>query len=558
MTIRRVNATGCLAVLIVFSLVGEDNLSAVEPAAKLPFTVSKETTRITAPLRKDGYVDYLAAINALSSRGVTAENNAFVPLYQLVYSDVREVTEQGSPAHAWFYQELGIAPLKEEGVRFRDMYWYTNQAVGRKEKLELDKKTGSYDLPPRLNLIANSIEKRLEEQLEEVLRRPWTRREFPLLASWLGVNKQVLQRVRQATQRPRFYCPLVGSEDDSFSVMNSAFAGISEMRWLAKAASARVTLQLGEGQIDEAILDSLACHRLGRLVSQTPMTISVMIGNQIDAMACQADMLIAHHEKLSLEQISTWRQQLRRLPPLPKMVDRLEVSERYAFLDGALSVAQYGPIAIDSLLAGSGGVKERLNNNPLYRTLLAQFNRVVDWDEVMREGNQRYDQLVAAGRKPTCQERLQAIDEWNERFTTLKKSKLKLDAASIQAAQDDKQRQAAVTQLITDTLARLFLSSSTSRVIANDDLALMKNYLVGLSLSLAHYRLERGSYPERLSELVPRYIGQVPDDFFVGKPLRYERKGEGYLLYSLGPNRTDEQGKPFSDIVFRVPLPSLE
>ncbi|MFP6600890.1 MAG: hypothetical protein VB862_00040, partial [Pirellulaceae bacterium] len=78
MTSRRFIATGCLAVLVGFGLVAEDNLPAVEPIAKLPFTVSKETTRITSPLRKDGYVDYLAAINVLSSRGVTPENNVFV------------------------------------------------------------------------------------------------------------------------------------------------------------------------------------------------------------------------------------------------------------------------------------------------------------------------------------------------------------------------------------------------------------------------------------------------------------------------------------------------
>ncbi len=96
------------------------------------------------------------------------------------------------------------------------------------------------------------------------------------------------------------------------------------------------------------------------------------------------------------------------------------------------------------------------------------------------------------------------------------------------------------------------------RRLDNDDSALMKNYLVGLSLSLAHYRLENGGYPENLSQLSPRYIGKVPDDFFVGQPLRYERKETGYLLYSQGPNRKDDSGRPHSDIVFQVPLPALD
>ena len=42
-------------------------------------TISKETTYITGPLRKDGYVDYVAALNQRFRAGVTPENNAAVP-----------------------------------------------------------------------------------------------------------------------------------------------------------------------------------------------------------------------------------------------------------------------------------------------------------------------------------------------------------------------------------------------------------------------------------------------------------------------------------------------
>ncbi len=45
-------------------------------------TVSDETTRITRPLRKDGYVNYLAALNARAAEGVTPENNAAVLFWQ--------------------------------------------------------------------------------------------------------------------------------------------------------------------------------------------------------------------------------------------------------------------------------------------------------------------------------------------------------------------------------------------------------------------------------------------------------------------------------------------
>jgi hypothetical protein len=44
--------------------------------AKLPFTISKETTYFTEPLDEAGYVDYLGALNKLCHEGVMPENNA--------------------------------------------------------------------------------------------------------------------------------------------------------------------------------------------------------------------------------------------------------------------------------------------------------------------------------------------------------------------------------------------------------------------------------------------------------------------------------------------------
>src|SRR5713101_3375645 len=46
------------------------------------FTISKETTYVTGPLDKDGYIDYAAALNERLGKGVTPENNANVPIWK--------------------------------------------------------------------------------------------------------------------------------------------------------------------------------------------------------------------------------------------------------------------------------------------------------------------------------------------------------------------------------------------------------------------------------------------------------------------------------------------
>ena len=47
------------------------------------FTLGKDTTVITEPLHPDGTVNYIPALNALLSQGVTNDNNAALLLLQI-------------------------------------------------------------------------------------------------------------------------------------------------------------------------------------------------------------------------------------------------------------------------------------------------------------------------------------------------------------------------------------------------------------------------------------------------------------------------------------------
>jgi len=42
---------------------------------------------------------------------------------------------------------------------------------------------------------------------------------------------------------------------------------------------------------------------------------------------------------------------------------------------------------------------------------------------------------------------------------------------------------------------------------------------------------------------VPHYLPEVPQDPFDGRQLRYRRLEPGFLVYSIGPDETDDGGK---------------
>ncbi len=61
-----------------------------------------------------------------------------------------------------------------------------------------------------------------------------------------------------------------------------------------------------------------------------------------------------------------------------------------------------------------------------------------------------------------------------------------------------------------------------------------------LVLALELYARAKGAYPEKLGVLVPEYIEALPRDPFSGQDFGYMRRGDLYVLYSVGPNLKDD------------------
>lgn len=62
-------------------------------------------------------------------------------------------------------------------------------------------------------------------------------------------------------------------------------------------------------------------------------------------------------------------------------------------------------------------------------------------------------------------------------------------------------------------------------------------------LALRRWRLEKGKYPESLSELVAGgYLKALPQDPYSDGPLVYRREGDDFILYSVSGNFADDGG----------------
>jgi hypothetical protein len=62
-------------------------------------------------------------------------------------------------------------------------------------------------------------------------------------------------------------------------------------------------------------------------------------------------------------------------------------------------------------------------------------------------------------------------------------------------------------------------------------------------LAVERFRLIKKTWPAKLEELRPLLLKHLPLDPFDGRPLRYVRVGDGVIVYSVGPDGTDNGGK---------------
>jgi len=67
-------------------------------------------------------------------------------------------------------------------------------------------------------------------------------------------------------------------------------------------------------------------------------------------------------------------------------------------------------------------------------------------------------------------------------------------------------------------------------------------------LALKRWKLDKCDYPQRLSELVQGgYLDKEPPDPYTADSLRYEKRGDDFLLYSLGADFDDDGGVQTQD-----------
>lgn len=528
--------------LVVLSIALTEKIKADELPASLPrvkIAVSKETTHLLEPLGPDGYVDYLTAMNRMASEGVTTQNNAGVLFVRAFGAPLL----QGA-MRARFFQLLGTDRLPPPGDYFKE-----------------------FDPP---------LTKKEQADFDACQHEPWEARKFRRFADWLKSNERPLTLVVAGTERERCYLPLVLAPGKSL-IFTPLPVEEAARDW-SRALALRAMLRLGERNIVSAEDDLISCHRLARLIGRSPCLISALVCGVMDKAAFEADAALMEAGKLNAREALSYQVKLRGLPPLPVVADKFDRFERIAYLDAVLSMLRSAASQPEMAL--------RLQA-PDAQLVLGRLSDY--WTGVFRAGNGEYDTWAAAARRP-APERLRAFEILGD--------KLKQDASDIVGKElfdkimaDPEQAKSlaevfrtraaefaadpAKADRVPGTFFKAKSSADQGRLMgtflicllmpainsgcAAEDRANARETLAQVGLALAAFHADRGAYPLTLKLLVPDYLAVVPKDPCTEGPLRYLRQADGFLLYSLGSNQRDDDGRsyesqpPGDDITLQIP-----
>lgn len=90
--------------------------------------------------------------------------------------------------------------------------------------------------------------------------------------------------------------------------------------------------------------------------------------------------------------------------------------------------------------------------------------------------------------------------------------------------------------------AKALTPSIVSRVYLHEVEMIARLALAQAALAASAYREDHGALPEKLMDLVPEHLPEIPQDPFDKEPLRYSRTADRVVLYSIGPNVKDDGG----------------
>jgi len=348
------------------------------------------------------------------------------------------------------------------------------------------------------------------------------------ISEWVAANDAAWARFVEATNCPYCYRQLNYDPNVSTAPLLISITmnpSLPQLRYLTKVGIWRARLAAEKGQLGAAIKDCLAVVRAGRHFQESPTLIDQLVGVSCGALGRSELLRIVSEHHLPASTLRGMQTTLAELfakgPPLMNFAgERLVILDvvQHTFTQGGFGGGHLIPGQFDGVFLSEAlpkGARPTVWTQMVFRALDVGYSMIhARRNKTVAKIHALYDEIDARGRLTPYQHHMRG-----ERDIT----------RSI-----DSCRYGYVRMLLP---AERRVSEIGFRFRADHEALLTV-------LALHRYRAETGAYPDDLKCLVEAgYLQEVPMDPFSDHSLVYRPVGDGFLLYSVGPDFVDDGGK---------------
>ena len=487
-------------------------------AKEIGLEISPETTVITRPLRPDGFPDYVAYLNETLGRGVERDENFWVLMWQV---------------------------------------------IGEAKRLEKERETIETAL--QIRIPETRLLKRLErpemssledfDQLSALQRRietaPWSRTDYREAAEWVDANTQALDLLSKAARRPKAFTPLVSTSEPPLS--GALLTTIVEFRDAVRVATARAMLRLQEKDFEGSWSDLMTVVLVARHRENGWCLMEYLIGMACRRQATDGLAQWVSRADLTPEQIDArWRE----LAPLLKVrpVAAVLGHERFMIPDGLLACLS-GRAPLEELIGESPALAAfRESNDSRATRAMNQLRRRLDRaatelvfansnvNTTLRISNQACRELEDAWAPASHRRRAENLETLRNRYS---REAAFRGTPGLFFAQSLITHPEKASELAGRVLAAEFVTGVSGAENAQT-IAEARVTTLRAVFRLKSYLARGHALPDSLDVIFRDPTENI--DPFTEQPLRFRKSEEGVTIYSVGPNGTDDEGKPSSDI----------
>jgi hypothetical protein len=353
---------------------------------------------------------------------------------------------------------------------------------------------------------------------------------------WLQEHNDALELIIEGSQRPYYWQKYESNDEKPGEMIGVLLPNLSEFRGLAFDLRLRARLRAEQGRYKDAFDDIKSCYRFGRHLRGDKILIEQLVGIALEALSVQTIRDIVGDYEIDSTILADLQDSFEQIIAVENFVPSLEGEKLCAYDEiqrcftegrfggGHLYLSRLGTLANDL----QSGVEEIVVETIFSPKGWARAVKVLfahpDKEQTREMADRYYDFWGRLYHKTPGQIRAEGIDAEKEAM-----------------------------EIIKDNVLLQIFSSAFARIneIANRNKT--EVYATVTLLALLRYDKDKGSYPNDLQQLITAgYLKQLPMDPFSDKPLSYKKTEDNFILYSVGPNFTDEGGEYSRDSKGRI------